>query len=253
MADELQQLKNRFSELARRAYSKQCYTYSEFLTLAEQDTLLGMRFDANSASFELFGGYSNAERKLACFGSEELCGYTESPPVECVAITPLSQKFADALTHRDFLGALMALGVRRSVLGDIILRENCGYLFCLDSVSDFIVQEFTQVKHTAVRCRIITELPEIVITKPDVTNVNVASERLDAVIAAVYKLSRSESQELFKQGKVYVNSRLTEATGHKLNDDSIISVRGYGRFIYEGISKETKKGRLFVGVRIYLQ
>ncbi|NLA86320.1 MAG: hypothetical protein GX847_03360 [Clostridiales bacterium] len=251
MPDDFQHLKNRLSVLARRAYSNQCYTYSEFLTLAEQDTLLGMCFDANSAPFELFGGYDGAERKQACFGSEGLCGYTKTPPADCIAVTPLSQKFADALTHRDFLGALMALGVRRSVLGDIILRENCGYLFCLDSVSDFIVQEFTQVRHTAVRCRTITELPEIVITKPDVTSVNVASERLDAVIAVVYKLSRGESQELIKQGKVYANSRLTEDAGYKLNPDSIISVRGYGRFIYEGVSKETRKGRLFVGVRIY--
>lgn len=251
MPDELQQLKNRFSDLARRAFSKRSYAYSEFLTPAEQDTLLGMKFDANSAPFSLHGGYDGAERRLAQFGNEEFCGYAETPPVDCVAMTPLSQKFADALTHRDFLGALMALGVRRSVLGDILLHENRGYLFCLDAVSGFIVQEFTQVRRTAVRCKIIRGLPEIAVKKPDITSVNVASERLDAVVAAVYKLSRGESRELFRQGKVYVDSRLTEDPDYKLNTDSIISVRGFGRFIYEGIVKETKKGRLFVNVRVY--
>jgi RNA-binding protein YlmH len=251
MPDDLQQLKNRFHELARRAFSKQSYVYSEFLTLAEQDLLLGLKLDAHSAPLTLFGGYEGAERKIAQFGGEALCGYAEAPPVDCIAITPLSQKFADVLTHRDFLGALMGLGVRRSVLGDIILHENCGYLFCLDSVTAFILQEFTQVKRTAVTCQLTTSLPDIAIKKPDITSVNVASERLDAVIAAVYKLSRGESQELFKQGKVYVNSRLTEDTGYKLNDNSIVSVRGSGRFAYEGVSKETKKGRLFVNVRIY--
>ena len=251
MPDDIQQLKNRFSELARRAFSKQCYAYSEFLTMAEQATLLEMRFDASSAPFTLVGGYDGAERKAARFGGEELCGYDETPPVDCVAITPLSQKFADVLTHRDFFGALMAQGVRRSVLGDIILHENCGFLFCFDSISDFIVREFKQVKHTAVKCEIIGELPDMVIKKPEITNVNVASERIDAVIAAVYKLSRGESQELFKQGKVYVNSRSTEDASHILNSGSIISVRGYGRFIYEGIMKETRKGRLFVSVGVY--
>jgi len=251
MPDDIQQLKNRFYELAHRAFSKKCYAYSEFLTLAEQDTLLSMKFDGNSAPFSLPGGYDGAERKLARFGSEADCGYSENPPIYCISIVPLSQKFADALTHRDFLGALMALGVRRSVLGDIILHENCGYVFCLDSVSDFMIREFTQVKHTTVKCEIVESLPDIALKKPDITSVNVASERLDAVVAAVYKLSRGESQELFKQGKVYVNSRLTEDTSHILNGGSIISVRGFGRFAYEGIAKETKKRRLFVNVRIY--
>ncbi len=251
MPDDIQQLRNRVSELARRSFSKQSYTYSEFLTTADQDVLLGMKFEVHSSSFTLFGGYEDAERKVAQFGNEALCGYDEKIPVDCIAILPLSQKFADILTHRDFLGALMALGVRRNVLGDIILHENCGYLFCLDSISDFIVREFTQVKHTSVGCEIIETLPDIAVKKPDLTSVNVASERLDAVIAAVYKMPRGESQALFDRGKVYINSRLTEDTSHKLNDGSIISVRGYGRFIYEGIVKETKKGRLFVNVRMY--
>lgn len=245
------ELQKRFGELARRAFSQQRYAYSEFLTPAEQDALLRIVFDQNSAPYRLYGGFDGAERRLAQFGSEALCGYDEEMPVHCVAITPLSQKFADVLTHRDFLGALMALGVRRSVLGDIILHENCGYLYCLDSISGFILQEFTQVRHTTVKCEIVEELPEIAVKKPDITSVNVASERLDAVIAAVYKMSRGESQELFKQGRVHVNSRLTEDTSHILNADSIISVRGFGRFIYEGIVKETKKGRLFVNVRIF--
>lgn len=251
MTDDIQQLKNRFTELAHRAFSKQSYAYSELLTLAEQDVLLGMRFDAQSAPFTLLGGYDDAERKIAQFGNEELCGYNEPAPIDCVAVRPLSQKFADVLTHRDFLGALMALGVRRSVLGDIILHANCGYLFCLETVTDFIIQEFTQVKHTSVKCGIIDALPDIAVKKPEITSVNVASKRLDAIIAAIYKMPRSESQALFRQGKIFINSRLTEDMSYKLNPDSIISVRGYGRFFYEGVAKETKKGRLFVNVRVY--
>jgi RNA-binding protein YlmH len=251
MQENDRELQKRFGELARRAFSQQRYTYSEFLTPAEQDALLRIVFDQSSAPYRLDGGYEAAERKIAQFGSADDCGYSENPPINCMSVIPLSQKFADTLTHRDLLGALMAQGVRRSVLGDIVLHGNCGYLFCLDSVSEFIVRELTQVKHTTVKCDIIEKLPHIVVEKPDITSVNVASERLDAVIAAVYKISRSDSQELFKQGKVYINSRLTEDTSHILNIDSIISVRGFGRFIYEGIAKETKKGRLFVSVRIY--
>lgn len=251
MPDDIQQLKNRLTELSRRAYSKETYVYSEFLTLAEQDVLLGMGNEAIAAPLELSGGFEAAERKIACFGSAALCGYSEAPPIACIRIAPASQKFADALTHRDFLGALMAQGVRRSVMGDIVLHDNCGYLFCLDTVSDAITRDFVQVKRTTVICSIIDGLPDIAIKKPDVKNINVASERLDAMIAAVYKLPRSDSQALLRQGKVFVNNSLAEDAGDKINAGSIISVRGYGRFIYEGAEKETKKGRLFVRVRVY--
>ena len=173
------------------------------------------------------------------------------PPIRCVLIEPLSQKFADALTHRDFLGALMALGVRRSVLGDILLHGKSGYLFCIESISDFIVREFKQVKHTQVRCALTDSLPDIAVREPEARSVNVASERLDAMLAAVYRLSRSESQALIEQGKVYVNGRLTESVSYEPGPTDIVSARGFGRFVYDGVAKETRKGRLFVDVRVY--
>jgi RNA-binding protein YlmH len=251
MPDDFEPLKKRLTELARRSFSQQRYAYSEFLTPAEQNALLCVKFDAGAAPFELLGGYEAAERRLARFGSSELCGYTEVPPLHYVEIVPLSQKFADALTHRDFLGALMALGIRRSVLGDIVLHDNCGYLVCLDSISGFITAEFHQAKHTPVRCRLLERLPDIAAPEPVARSVNVASERLDALVAAVYKLSRSDAQALFEQGKVFVSGRLTENTSLQPDPGDIVSVRGFGRFAYDGISKETKKGRLFVNVRVY--
>ena len=249
--DDLELLKKRFSELSHRAFSQQRWQYSEFLSIAEQDALLTMRFDAASSPFQLAGGYDGAERRLAVFGSEDLCGYAEEPPIRCVRIAPLSQKFADVLTHRDFLGALMALGIRRGVLGDIVLHENRGYLLCLESISDFILREFTQVKHTTVSCDLIGTLPDVAVREPEARSVNVASERLDALVAVVYKLSRGESQALIAQGKVSVNGRLTENASLVPDAGDIISVRGSGRFAYTGIAKETKKGRLFVDVKVY--
>lgn len=251
MTDELQLLKKRFQELARRAFSQQRYTYTEFLSLAEQDALLTLRLEAGSAAFALYGGFEAAERKLAQFGTEELCGYPEEPPIVCVHVEPVSQKFADALTHRDFLGALMGLGVRRSVLGDIVLKDNAAYLLCLDSISGFITEQFTQVKRTTVKCTILASVPALAAGEPEPKSVNVASERLDAIIAAVYKMSRGESQTLIEQDKVFIGGRLTENTSCQPSPGDIISVRGLGRFVYEGISKETKKGRLFVNVRVY--
>ena len=251
MQDDIQLLKKRFQELSKRAFSGARYTYSEFLSLAEQDTLLGLRWEPGSAPFVLTGGYEAAERKLAQFGSEDLCGYEETPPIVCVRIEPVSMKFADALTHRDFLGALMGLGARRGVLGDILLSAHIGHVMCLDSIAGFITEQFTQVKHTTVKCTLLDAVPDLVAGAPKEASVNVASERLDALIAAVYKLSRNEAQALIEQGKVFIGGRLTENTSHQPSPGDIVSVRGFGRFLYDGISKETKKGRLFVNVRVY--
>ncbi len=251
MPDEDLVLQKRFLDLSRRAFSQRRYTYSEFLTLDEQDVLLRIALDKTCAPYELIGGFSGAERRAARFGSAEMCGYTEDVPVICVKIAPVSQKFADTLTHRDFLGALMSLGMRRGVLGDIVLRENAAFLFCLESVAVFIAEELTQVRHTTVKCAIVEDPPALAAAEPEEKNINVASERLDAVTAAVLKLSRGGAQALFKAGKVYVNGRLTENAAYRPEPGDVVTVRGYGRFVFGGVSGQSRKGRLFVTVRVY--
>ena len=248
MDGEAAQLKKRLTELANRADARGCYTTTEFLTLAEQDLLLHL--PQSGAPVRLDGGYDGAERKVAIFGSEALCGYVQDAHIVCVSIRPVAQKFADALTHRDFLGALMSLGIRRELLGDILLHENCGYLFCLESISAYIIEQLTQVRHSTVRCE-ISDLPPICTDPPPQQSVNVASERLDAILAAVYHLSRSDSQRYFGQEKVFLNSRLTLSAAASPKPGDIVSVRGLGRFRYDGIEQTTRKGRLRVFVRKY--
>ena len=246
--DEELQLKKRFEELYNRSYGGGCYCYSDFLTLARQDVLV-RTVPKNGYSF--FGGYENAERKIAVFGSEDICGYTETPPVCCVKIEPLSQKFADNLTHRDFLGSLMALGIKRETLGDIIVYENTGFLFCLETIAPYIIENCTAVRHTSVVCSVVDAPPVDSVKLPDETELVTASLRCDAVIAAVYKLSRSESQKLFEQKLVFINSANCLSASQVLNENDLVSVRGRGRFIFCGQVYTTKKGRLRIAVRVF--
>lgn len=240
-------LKNRLTELSDRAWRRASWVFSEFLTLAEQDTLLRLRL---ACPFTLWGGLESSERKIACFGSEELCGRPGTPPVVCLKIEPVARRFADDLSHRDFLGSLMALGIRREVLGDIEIADNVGYLFCLDSIAGFIRENLTSVRHTTVRCE-RSEPPERLSSPPPVTELVVASERLDAAVAAVFRLSRGQAQELIDKEQVFISGRLASSSSADIKEGSVISVRHYGRFLYEGIERETKKGRLRVRVRIY--
>ena len=97
----------------------------------------------------------------------------------------------------------------------------------------------------------VSDTPASVNEKPPVKALVTASERLDGVISAVYKLSRSQSQELIAAGRVFISGRLCETSAAQIPEGAIVSVRSVGRFIYEGIERETKKGRLRVLVRIY--
>ncbi len=240
-------LQNHFLDLAEKA-SGGYYTYSSFLSLAEQDLLLKTKTPVGKS---LFGGYENAERKLAVFGSEAEFGYTEEPPVVCLKIEPRMQKYADALSHRDFLGSVIGLGLERDVTGDIIIHENVGYMFCLDTIADFIAENLTKVRRTDVKCTRVPAPPTETLALPEERAFFVASERLDGVISAVFNLSRSESLKLFGQKLVFLDSKLCENPDAHIPEGATVSVRGYGRFIYTGIAKTTKKGRFCINARVY--
>lgn len=247
MADETQILKNRFKELYNRSFNRGTYFYSDFLNLYEQTLLV----EEIKFGYVLCGGYDGAERKIACFGDENNFGYPPSPPVDIIRIEPLSAKFSDNLTHRDFLGSLMRLGIKRETLGDIITADNKGYLFCLETVSAFIIDNLTAVRHTSVRCSRCTELPINAMPKPTEKIITVSSFRLDTAIASAYGLSRSKSSALIDGEKTFVNGKLSENGSYNIKIGDTVSVRGYGRFRYAEILGTTKKNKARIKCEIY--
>ena len=242
---------NRFIELSKRSYGRRRYEFSEFLNLSEQNSLLRMKFDLSSSPYSLNGGCESAERKIAVFGNGDICGYEPVLPICWIRISPVLEKFADNLTHRDFLGSLMGLGIKREMIGDIMIQEKHAYLVCLETISPVIISDLKQVKRTTVKCEIFDAAPDVLSKLPDLSEIVVSSPRLDSMISAVYRLSRNEGQEIVTSGRVYISGRLVESSSAVPELGSIISVRGMGRFIYEGVSRETKKNRLRISVRIY--
>ena len=150
---ELQQLKKRILELARKSYEHNIYTYTGFLSMAEQDVFFGMLPELGGAVYGLFGGRQDCERRMLRFGSEDALGYGEDFPIVCLSVRPLAEKFADDMTHRDFLGAVMNLGIDRSTVGDILLEGKSAYLFCTDKIAPYLKEHLDRVKHTKVICR----------------------------------------------------------------------------------------------------
>lgn len=232
------QFKKRIIELSARFERTGVPQSTKFLTVAEQSELLSLKLPC-----ELVGGYDGAERRIAVFGE------AEEEQLSVVRIFPASKKFADELTHRDFLGSLMALGINREVLGDIIVKDGEGYLICLSSIADYIIENITEIKRSTVRAE-YSELPDEIEAGGEERSVVVASERLDALISAVWKLSREDAKAMVEKGLVYVDSRLMLKAGAQLDEGAVVSVRGKGRFTYLGLERETKKGKMRVTVRV---
>ena len=254
MNDE-QILKARLVDLAERAYKQNVYTYSAFLTPAELAILDEIRPELSFIDYKTFGGNDVCERQMAGFGSEEMFGYPGEWPISVIRVEPLIEKFSDELNHRDFLGAVMNLGIDRSVVGDIIVKNNKrAYIFCQSNIADYIIEQLVKIKHTNVRCSLLEQgegVPDLV---PELVDVDciVAAPRFDAIIAALVKCSRSEALNLFRAKKVTLNGRINERNSMSLKDGDIFSVRGYGKFQYCGSGKETRKGRIYVHIKKYV-
>lgn len=145
----------------------------------------------------------------------------------------------------------MGLGIKREALGDIIIKDNTGYLMCLNSVAEYITGSLDKVKHTSVKCSAVPELPQGVQSEPEEQQEIVASLRIDVLAAAVYNLSRSAVKELFNQRKIFVNSALCENFSLVPKEGDIISVRGKGRFKLGEALGKTKKDRTVVQLYVY--
>ena len=248
--DEL--LKNHLTDLARQAETRSMYTYSGFLGLAEQDIYEKVSRELGFIDHSLYGGSEAAERVIAVFGSEKQFGYAPDYPIRVVCVRPVNEKFAEELSHRDYLGAVLNLGIERTLIGDIVIRGKNAWIYCLNTIVDFLKENLTTVKHTDVVCEEASfDVPEL---KPvlEETRVNVASERLDAIVAAFTKISRSKAVELFTRQRVYVNGKCIEKPSAGLKPGDVLSVRGFGKAVYGGIDGKSKKGRLYVILNRYV-
>lgn len=248
---EIIQLQKRLKELAEKSYRQNIYTFSSFLGLAELDAYYRMEKELLFSHPALFGGDERAERQVIRFGSPEEFGYTEEYPISCLHVKPLLVKFSDDFSHRDFLGALMNLGIERGCIGDIRVGEREGYFYCLSPMAEFICENLTQIKHTHVTCQEVEGMEDTKADLPEIKEVLTSSLRLDGCLSKLYQISRNESLALFQSARVYVDGRLVENNSRMLKPGETVNVRGYGKFVFLGVKYETKKGKLCLEAELY--
>lgn len=242
----------RIKDLAQASYTQNRYTFTKFLSADELTVVDQIRADLKHVDYCAFGGHEMCERQIIRFGSPESLGYEEDFPITTLLIESLMEKFSDSLSHRDYLGAMMNLGIKREVLGDILIKDKKAYVFCLDEIADYLCNELTRIKHTSIKIsKLEGDIPELE-KKLEDFEVLVTSPRIDAVVSALTKLSRSQAVNLFREKKVLVNNRTCENNSMMLKESCTLSIRGYGKFVYIGEGGRTKKDRVFVKMQRYV-
>ncbi len=216
--DENNLLAGRIRDLSIKTYQNDYLTHTDFLSASDlalfyeilrKQGISGNTRTVNGVPFVVYGGRQDADRNVVCFlpSYQSEADFLRFEPetgsvIKLVHVLPRNRKFADALTHRDYLGALMNLGIVRDKIGDILVGEKEAYIFVLNEIAELVSKELLQVKYTTVQCEIVNPVACTLEPKFEEVAGSVASERLDAVLAMVYHLSRTKAQELISAEQV---------------------------------------------------
>lgn len=220
-----------------------------FLDLHEQALIHPQLERRSDVRFCFYGGYADAERTMLGVFPDYMEPENAAFPLKTVAF---HYRTARTLSHRDFLGTLMSIGLRRESIGDILCGEGIGVLFLREEIVPFVQEQVEKVGGEGVRCTVdyTGALPAAHRFRP--LHDTVASPRLDAVVKALIHSSREQAAELITNGLVEVNHRLVSAVATSVNAPCTISVRGYGRFAIDQLDTPTRKGRLNLEARQYI-
>ncbi|MBQ5398840.1 MAG: hypothetical protein IIU14_05310 [Ruminococcus sp.] len=242
---EDRELLSRVDDAVRLSSLRHSPTFLGFLNEREQ-YIIKEYFSNSECNLSFFGGYDGSKRNIAAFSEYELD--PRDYPLKGVYF-----KFrkTDKLSHRDFLGALMGLGIERSSVGDIVINEGQAVCFVKSELYDYIVSQILKIGRVGVRIVKADECSLIFEDNIEELSVIVSSMRLDAVAAALTGLSRAKTAQLILSGSVAVNYLEAKNVSCILKENDILSIRKCGKFVIKKQSGLTKKGRLKIIIEHY--
>ena len=229
---------SRLLELAAQADQQQRCRFTPFLTPPEAELALAAAKRAQ-VSGALYGGFAEAERRMARFCP--LFMQEEPFPLETLRVTWPHQ---DAPEHRDLLGAVMALGIKRARIGDIVLSAGQAYLFVEAALAEMIAGGLLEAGRIRLSVQRVDAMPELAAPEGEEIRFTVQTPRLDAIVADGFHLSRGSAAELIEAGVVKLRFAPMLRPDARVEAGDVISVRGHGRLRIESFGEITRKGRL---------
>lgn len=229
-------------DLAERALAHDEPVASDFLDPLQQQVVLGVVGSIPGIEARAYGGHYRAERRrLVVYPDNYLVELIEEP-VEALEVLPDDPA---GLEHRDYLGALLSLGVKREKVGDVIVTPRGGQAVVAAEIASFLAGSVDRVgRHRAVARLIDLEQLEVAPERVKEIRTTVASLRLDAVAASGFGVSRAKMAREIKAARVKVNWEPVTSPAREVRPGDVISIRGRGRVIVESQEGTTRKGRL---------
>ncbi len=221
---------------------------TEFLNPYEVENAIAILNTEPELAFQVDGGIRDSERAILCVYPYFMDGNSVDTGVRFLQIDG-NFKFS-SVTHRDYLGSLMGLGIKREKIGDIFVHESFCQVIVSSDICDYIIINYDKVGINRVKVKEITrsELQKKE-NEYDEKVISVSSARLDAVVSATYNISRQESMKLINADFVTVNYKKIGQASKILEEASIISVRRKGKFILSEIGNITKKGKIKIKIK----
>jgi RNA-binding protein YlmH len=238
-------LLSRVDDAARLCSLRHKPCFVGFLNEREQ-FLVDNHLSHSDVYITFYGGYENAARTVMC-ASEYETAFDEFP-IEAIYFT--YKKF-DKLTHRDFLGSLMGLGIERSCVGDIIVSDGCAVCFVKSEIAEYVKSQVFKIGRTGVRIADKNDCEIDFEQHFEELSLIVSSMRLDVVVASITGLSREKTAGTILSGKISVNYTENKNVSYTLKENDVLTIRGKGKYIIKGQSGLTKKGRLKINAVNY--
>ena len=239
---------DRALEWAERAAVRHAQVVTDFLDPRQQFILQSIAGREPDVRLRLDGGWPEAERKRAVI----VPAYRDPEDVHCgiavLAVEASGGKFLE-LDHGDYLGALLGLGIKRDVIGDLHVRDDGCHCLVAEEMAGYLHTHLTQVHRVPVRTEILP-LERLKVVQPEMeeTVITVASLRLDGVASDAFRISRSKIMDPIRAGRCRVNWKTEEDPSVRLGEGDVVSLKGFGRFKILKVDGPTKSGRLRVTV-----
>lgn len=223
--------------------------FTAFLDLHQQALARQICAKEAFSAYRLEGLFPDAERQVLGLAPS----YLEPAELEFpVAVLEVTWPGRYSLTHRDFLGSLMALGIKRDVLGDLMVGEGQAQAVVLEHLAEMICRDVSKIGRVGVEIRQIPALTMDPQKRFQLLEGTVASLRLDAVASLALRQSRGKTAELIREGCIAVNGAISQSASQLLKPGDRLSVRGFGKFQLAQEIGTTRKERLHVVIRKYI-
>ena len=237
---------SKIEDLYKRSTNRNIITYTGFLTPAEKQIIIN-NFKTNNILF--LGGAESSERVRAFFMPD----YMDKVNIDEYIVAFKAVFSFRELSHRDFLGAILSLGIERRCVGDIYVFEKEAYFFVTSDVANFIKINLDKVANIGVKIREI-RLNEVKVLEPKFKDIEfcVASLRIDALVAGSIRESREKASAYIKNGTVLLNYMVCENVSEKVEEGDVFSVKGHGKFYISEIGGVSRRGKIFIKVKQYV-